>query len=302
LSGSSTPSYYEIALSNRQVLIGFVVLLVCLFVSFVSGVWVGRAGAEAPQATTAAAEQGEISELRFFSGGGPLAEGGAAGGSPAAEETPPVTPAASPVSQPPPLPAPPAVTSAPPGSDAAGSSLSAEREPKAEETAARRAPERAAATAPATERAPAPPATIGHKTPELQSGPALSEVTPREEAARKPLPIDPRYPPLSSLPKPAEEPESVPEEETPKPKVVDPPSVSELWDVQVFSTAEESQARAFLARLTNGGFRAFLSPVQVDNKTMYRVRVGPFPDRDEAQAKADELRHSFRVDTWVTAH
>ena len=35
-------SYYEIALTNRQVLTIFVVLLTCLVAAFLSGVWVGR--------------------------------------------------------------------------------------------------------------------------------------------------------------------------------------------------------------------------------------------------------------------
>ncbi len=38
------PSYYEIALTNRQVLVSFVVLLSCVLAAFVSGVWLGRKG------------------------------------------------------------------------------------------------------------------------------------------------------------------------------------------------------------------------------------------------------------------
>ena len=36
------PSYYEVALTNRQVLVAFVALLVCLLAAFLSGVWVGQ--------------------------------------------------------------------------------------------------------------------------------------------------------------------------------------------------------------------------------------------------------------------
>ena len=35
-------SYYEIALTNRQVLVAFVVLLLCVLAAFFAGVWVGR--------------------------------------------------------------------------------------------------------------------------------------------------------------------------------------------------------------------------------------------------------------------
>ncbi|KAB2959613.1 MAG: hypothetical protein F9K18_11505, partial [Thermoanaerobaculia bacterium] len=47
------PSYYEVALTHRQVLVAFVVLLTCLLAAFLSGVWVGR-GAE-PATRVAAA-------------------------------------------------------------------------------------------------------------------------------------------------------------------------------------------------------------------------------------------------------
>lgn len=39
------PSYYEIALTNRQVVAAFVVLLACVIVSFLGGLWVGRESA-----------------------------------------------------------------------------------------------------------------------------------------------------------------------------------------------------------------------------------------------------------------
>ncbi|MFY9825398.1 MAG: hypothetical protein WAM82_28740, partial [Thermoanaerobaculia bacterium] len=42
MSEPHEPSYYEIALTNRQVVVAFVVLLVCLLSAFFSGVWIGR--------------------------------------------------------------------------------------------------------------------------------------------------------------------------------------------------------------------------------------------------------------------
>ncbi|MGE5233944.1 MAG: SPOR domain-containing protein [Acidobacteriota bacterium] len=72
MSEPHEPSYYEIALTNRQVTVAFVILLVCLVGAFFSGVWVGRSGAEssaarpapAPQATNG---QAPLEELHFFS-------------------------------------------------------------------------------------------------------------------------------------------------------------------------------------------------------------------------------------------
>ncbi|MEM8963482.1 MAG: hypothetical protein AAGD38_18510, partial [Acidobacteriota bacterium] len=67
-------SYYEIALTNRQVLVGFVLLLVCVLAAFVSGVWVGRssdqpvitAGVDEPAPSDVLAE---VAEVDFFDGG-----------------------------------------------------------------------------------------------------------------------------------------------------------------------------------------------------------------------------------------
>ena len=76
MSQSNEPSYYEIALTNRQVLMVFVVLLVCVVIAFISGVWVGR-GSESELSSVRAAEvlspdvEGEgpapeVGELNFF--------------------------------------------------------------------------------------------------------------------------------------------------------------------------------------------------------------------------------------------
>jgi len=76
VSQQNEPSYYEIALTNRQVLMVFVVLLVCVVVAFISGVWVGRGSdSELPSMEVAEivpsdAEEGveapEVGELNFF--------------------------------------------------------------------------------------------------------------------------------------------------------------------------------------------------------------------------------------------
>jgi DedD protein len=42
VGGSHEPSYYEIALTNRQVVVAFVILLTCVVAAFFSGVWIGR--------------------------------------------------------------------------------------------------------------------------------------------------------------------------------------------------------------------------------------------------------------------
>src|SRR6202035_213669 len=69
------PSYYEIALTNRQVVIAFVILLGCLLAAFFSGVWIGRGAgdradreqvAHATSPAPPAAEGRSLEELKFF--------------------------------------------------------------------------------------------------------------------------------------------------------------------------------------------------------------------------------------------
>lgn len=75
MSPEHESSYYEIALTNRQVLTIFIVLLTCLVAAFLSGVWIGRGdGAAGPlQAAaveeTAEADTASMTELNFFSDG-----------------------------------------------------------------------------------------------------------------------------------------------------------------------------------------------------------------------------------------
>src|SRR5580693_5897991 len=87
LGGPHEPSYYEIALTNRQVVVAFIGLLVCLVAAFFSGVWIGREsstralaqfaratppaspGAEGAAASGTAAERPDgqaLQEFKFF--------------------------------------------------------------------------------------------------------------------------------------------------------------------------------------------------------------------------------------------
>ena len=54
-----------------------------------------------------------------------------------------------------------------------------------------------------------------------------------------------------------------------------------------------------LERLRSGGHSASISQVEDDGQVMYRVRVGPFDDRAEADATAARVNRGFKLDTWV---
>jgi DedD protein len=212
LSDSHEPSYYEIALTNRQVVVAFVILLVCLMGTFFSGVWVGRGEAAAsppePQRQAVADDEGAAEPLDFFGGG--------------EEDEPPAAEPRTPARQP----------DRGSADDAAGG-------------------EGAALPAGAPTAAPSDPPAAAPSQPAKQPEP------PRRQPADGPV-------------------------------------------VQVFSSNDRVQAERTLERLQDAGQPAFLSPVEVDGQTMYRVRIGPFSDRAAAEKVADEVRRVYRLDTWIT--
>jgi len=218
------PSYYEIALTNRQVLVAFVILLVCVLAAFFAGVWIGRgspaAASDTPQ--QAAAEptpSTQPEELAFFNDG----EGKTGTGT----ERPDLQDLAQHPRQ--------------------GTTL-------AEDLGVKDAP-RAGAS-------PAPAAPGGE--PEGEPGPS--------EAPSAPPAAGTAAPAASAAPAGA------------------------LF-IQVFSSRDELQARRLETRMRASGFKAFLSPAG----PMFRVRVGPFTQRADADAAAAKARREFRVDTWITA-
>ena len=270
------PSYYEIALTNRQVVVAFVVLLVCLLAAFFSGVWIGRGSAErnagAEQVARAApppepTEGRSLEELKFFS-----------------DET---------------------------GSKRRGKGRGEVVEAPAPAT---EAPAPAAAPGPAPSAAP-PPAQTSRRTPPPATEP--------EESAPAPVPPPPSRRSTSS-PRPADRAAGgtaasgaadsgavvrsrrLPEETASAGS--DAAAGGAAADqagggstvIQVFASADSNEAKKVRDRLARGGEPAFVSPLTVDGRTMYRVRVGPFPSRARAQKEADRVRRAYKLDTWLT--
>lgn len=221
------PSYYEIALTNRQVLIAFAILLVCLVAAFLSGVWVGRGDAapSPPRVVEETPVEGGADEpepLSFFS-----REAGGAGEAGAGDAEP----------------------NRPPGARPSG----------AEPTLAEELGESVGAGE--TDRPAAPRSAGGEEAPAAPRGPREEPRTSRE---------------------PAE------------------PAGSGDFVIQVFSSRDREQAQSIVERLVAGGRDAYLSPVEMDGQTMYRVRIGPFADRERAAEVAEEVRRRFKLDTWIT--
>jgi len=242
VSDSHEPSYYEIALTNRQVVVAFVLLLVCLIAAFFSGVWVGRENGyraaermaqNAPPPEEVKKEGKNLEELEFFESGQKAA-----------------------ASEPAPAPPPPA----------ADSTL-------AEDVGAQE-PATTGATAPAGEEA---------RPPNAEQPQHLTRAERRAAARRE-----------------REEKKRQAQGRGETPAAAEPARTAGQVVIQVFSSPEKDQAERIRGQLVRGGQRAFLSPVEVSGRTMYRVRIGPFDSRDQAQKVAEQVRKGYKLDTWVT--
>jgi cell division septation protein DedD len=230
-------SYYEIALTNRQVMTIFVVLLVCVLAAFLGGVWVGRGDGVVvtttePEEIDSGVQPGEppLEELDFFSETGSASTAEPTTGTAAAED--------------------------------------------------REQPEVAVAESPQ-------PVILE------EIGPSAARAQP---PAAEPAAADPE--PAATESASAASAVSIPP--TPTPSAIVAPPIGGALVIQVFSSTDQQQARRTLERLQSGGYPAVMSTGDVDGRPMYRVRVGPYNDRAEAQTVADRIRRAYKLDTWIT--
>lgn len=72
--------------------------------------------------------------------------------------------------------------------------------------------------------------------------------------------------------------------------------------VQVGSFGSEDNAAGLRDRLQNKGYRAFVDSVEGDERTFYRVRVGPVIERGEAEALQAQLSDEESLKGLVVSH
>ena len=268
-SESHEPSYYEVALTNRQVLIAFVVLLTSIVAAFLSGVWIGRGGssvARQPASITAAAAvaaEPPLEQLSFFNGkeAGSRTAGGAAAATAPGTVAPPAT-----------------STSArrPDGTANRDAAPAVTDAAAAEERATEAMRENLDATMAANRTIPAPAAT-----PPATAPPAGTRIT-----------TPPKPAPSTAAARPAAP--AAKEPATAK------PAVTGKTFVQVYSSNNGTRAKEIVAQLRKAGFPVTIAETAKAGGTNYRVRVGPYAERTKADAAATKLRRDFRLETWVT--
>ena len=63
------------------------------------------------------------------------------------------------------------------------------------------------------------------------------------------------------------------------------------WTVQVNALPDERSAKIWVDRLQNKGYRAYVTEVRNQDKLWYRVRVGKYGTRDEADKMLETLKN-----------
>lgn len=102
---------------------------------------------------------------------------------------------------------------------------------------------------------------------------------------------------------PAEQGESEPAATEPAPEARPvEPAADGGWAVQLGSFSTEGNAKALARKVNEAGFNAFVQQVQVDNGTMYRVRIGPLVERDAATALAARVTRTTEERAVVVPH
>ncbi|MGE0362183.1 MAG: SPOR domain-containing protein [Vicinamibacterales bacterium] len=74
---------------------------------------------------------------------------------------------------------------------------------------------------------------------------------------------------------------------------------SAAYTIQVKAVPVRSEADALAGTLTGKGFNAYVQPVRTAAQPMFRVRVGPFRDRADAEASAARLVAEEGLETWI---
>jgi DedD protein len=162
---------------------------------------------------------------------------------------------------------------------AAGSSSAAIPDPTQE-------PTRLNATAP-----PPEPAKETQILQEVNSTSPLAPVPPVKTPVAEPPPLVKNPAPKPPAPKtPAP---------TPKTAAVNEPT-GDGFVVQVAAVKERSEADTIAKRLSSKGFKSFVSSPSAGAARVYRVRVGKFNDRREAENVARRLEKEEQFKHWIT--
>jgi cell division septation protein DedD len=267
LAHTQDDSFHEIQLNGKQLVFFFMAATVVLVVVFLCGVLVGR-GVRTERGGTVAENAGAVPNLE------PTA-------APAVRDTPPA--GADPKAAPP--------------------------QPPDELTYANRlqtgnsgaevlkAPDQVERSQPNVARAVAPPAP---KPPAV----AAEKVTPPPPERAAPTPVEKAVPAAfdNGAEKNAEKPvaKAAAKDAVQAPVIEHPEPKGGSFVVQVAALNVRSEADVIAKRLASKGYEAYVLESAPGSPRVYRVRVGKFGTRREAQSMATKLQKEEQFKPWVT--
>jgi cell division septation protein DedD len=128
----------------------------------------------------------------------------------------------------------------------------------------------------------------------------LKELTYARRLEAPEPPPEPAVEPVAT-PVPAINTRTEPPRAVPAAKAVDTAEPKgEGFVVQVASLRSRSEADAIARRLSSKGFPSFVSTPGSSGPKVFRVRVGKYPDRREAEAIATRLEKEEQFKPWIT--
>jgi DedD protein len=84
------------------------------------------------------------------------------------------------------------------------------------------------------------------------------------------------------------------------PPAAPPPATAGGWVVQVTALRQRQEAAAIATRLAGRGYKAFVLDPQPGSTSLYRVRVGPFAERAEADETVKRLTREEQFNPWIS--
>jgi cell division septation protein DedD len=127
----------------------------------------------------------------------------------------------------------------------------------------------------------------------LEDGPSVPEVLkPRSEPSPPSAPVEAAMPPTS---RPEPRGESRDAARSPE------PSRSGVWIVQVAALSDRTAAGSIQKRLSAKGYPAFVvSPPPSASKKIYKVQVGRYDERGQADQVARRLEKEEKLSPWIS--
>lgn len=133
------------------------------------------------------------------------------------------------------------------------------------------------------------------------------DLDPLEEEAVEPIP-DPREPELTPAPDiairdeteeiPEPPPVRVPDREREQPREIRPTGTG-LYTVQVSAWLDRQKAETQAQRIRNAGKDAYIDQTSINGVTWYRVRIGRYQTRQEAEEEARRFQLLLETGWWV---